>query len=127
MKIGWKEFGFTVAGFIIAFLVQEYAIQRHELIKKAEKDTLRQKIERENQILTRRLEEDFAAFKESVTVAYAKEKRQYAREHGLSSPGSSGIKNAVEARLDAERDRILAEKRKQIDRKIEDLEMRVDF
>jgi hypothetical protein len=125
MKISWKEFGFAVAGFIIAFLVQEYAIQRHELIKEAEKQALKQKIERENQILIRRLEEDFQAFEDSVTAVFARERKQ--EDHRLSGPGLSGLKSAIGERLDGERNRIIAAKRKEVDRKIEDLKMRLDF
>jgi|GEM_PF-1352408 len=114
-------------GYVAALEVQKYAIREHERIKRVEKEVLKQKIERENQILLRRLEEDFEAFKDSVTVAFAKEKKKYIREHGLQSPGSSALKSAVEARIDAEKNRVVAERRKQVDRKIEDLEMRLDF
>jgi hypothetical protein len=125
MKISWKEFGFAVAGFIIAFLVQEYAIQRHEHIKRIEKEVLKQKIERENQILIRRIEEDFQAFEDSVTGVFVREGQQ--EDHRLSGPGLSGIKSGIKARLDAERNRIIGAKRKEVDRKIEDLKMRIDF
>ncbi len=124
MKIGLKEFGFTVAGFIIAFLVQEYAIQRHEHIKRAEKEVLKQKIERENQVLIRRLEEDFEAFKDSITQVLIKKKEQFVAERGEPP---DGLKQAMEMRFNAEKNRVLAKKRREIDREIEDLEMRLDF
>lgn len=127
MKRGLRDISFAILGFMIAFAVQEYAIQRHERIKKAEKEVLKQGIERENQILIRRLEEDFEAFKDSVTAVFVKKKKEYIKEHGLSSPGSSGLKWAMETKFDAERDGIVAKKRKEINRKIEDLEMRLDF
>ncbi len=125
MKIGWREIGFTVAGFVIAFLVQEYAIQRHEVIKKAEKDALKQKIERENEVLIRRLEEDWTAFRDSVQQVFIKKKRDFKAEKRL--PPKDPLASGIELRFNAERDRILAKKREEIDRKIEDLDMRLDF
>ncbi|MGB7062610.1 MAG: hypothetical protein WBF13_09710 [Candidatus Zixiibacteriota bacterium] len=125
MKIGWREFGFAVAGFVIAFLVQEYAIQRHELIKGGEKEALKQKIERENQILIERLEEDWEAFKDSVEQVFIKKKRDFKAEKRL--PPKDPLASGIELRFNAKRDIILTQKRKEIDRKIEDLRMRLDF
>ena len=125
MKARLKNTLLILLGFMTGFAVQEYAIQRHERIKRIEKEALKQKIERENQILIRRIEEDYETFKDSVTAVYVRKKKQ--EEHRLSGPGLSGIRSAIKTRLDAEKDRILAEKRKEIDRKIEDLEMRLDF
>jgi len=133
MKVDLKYVIFTILlaivtgiiGYIGSFKVQKYAIQEHERIKRIEKEALKQKIERENQILIRRIEEDYKTFKDSVTAVYVRKKKQ--EEHRLSGPGLSGLKSAIKARLDGEKDRILAEKRKEIDRKIEDLEMRLDF
>jgi hypothetical protein len=129
MKIDSKYIVATIVGLIIGlisgFAVQEYAIQRHKRIKRIEKEALKQKIKRENQILIRRIEEDYKAFKDSVTAVYVRKKKQ--EEHKLSGPGLSGLKSAIKARLDGEKDRILAKKRKEIDREIEDLEMRLDF
>lgn len=127
MKIGWREFGFTVAGFVIAFLVQEYAIQRHELIKRAEKEVLKQKIERENEILIRRLEEDFEAFKDSVTQVFIKEKKEFWAKRRRKPDRLDPADQAIEKRFKSKKDRILAKKRREIDRKIEDLKMRLDF
>jgi hypothetical protein len=124
MKRGLKSFGLIFLGFISGFLVQEYAIQRHELIKKVEKEALKEKIKKENQILIRRLEEDFEALKDSITQVLLKKKEQFIGEGGEPP---DGLKQAMEMRFNAEKNRILAEKRKEVDRKIEDLEMRLDF
>jgi hypothetical protein len=127
MKRGLRDFSFAIAGFIVAFLVQEYAIQRHELIKKAEKEVQKQKIERENQILIRRLEEDFQAFQDSVIAESVRQRKQFIQERGGLGPGSNGVKTAIEQRFAAEANRVIAAKRKEVDRKIEDLKMRLDF
>jgi hypothetical protein len=135
VKRGWRDFGFTVIGIILGgligiysgVLVEKYSIREHERIKAEEKVILKQKIERENKILISRLEEDFQAFKDSVTAVFVGEKKQDVLDHGLMSPGSNGLRAAMEARFDAERNGIIAAKRKDIDRKIEDLKMRLDF
>jgi hypothetical protein len=114
-------------GYVGSFKVQKYAIEEHERLKRIEKEALKQKIERENQILIGRLEEDFQVFKDSVTVVFAIEKKQFEQDHGLLSPGSSGLRAAMEGRFDAERNRIIAAKRKEVDRRIEDLQMKLDF
>jgi hypothetical protein len=124
MKRGLRDVSFTILGFIIAFAVQEYAIQRHELIKKAEKEVLKEKIKRENQVLIKRLEEDFRAFEDSINQVFIQKKKQFIAERGEPP---DGIKQAIEMRYNAEKSRIIVEKRKEIDRKIEDLEMRLDF
>lgn len=135
MKVGVKNVVFAILlaavsasmGYIAALEVQKYAIREHGRIKEAEKEALKQKIERENRILIRRLEEDFEAFRDSVTAAFVRKKKEYSREHGLQRLGSSALKHAVEARIDGKKNRVVAERRKQVDRKIEDLKMRLDF
>jgi hypothetical protein len=124
MKRGLRDVGFAILGFIIAFAVQGYAIQRHELIKKAEKEALKEKTKRENQVLVRRLEEDFVAFEDSINQVFIQRKKQFIVERGEPP---DGVKQAIEMRLNSEKNRIIAEKRREIDRKIEDLEMRLDF
>jgi hypothetical protein len=115
-------------GYIASFRVQKYAIEEHERLKSIEKEALKQKIERENQILIRRLEEDFQAFKDSVIGASARQRKQFMQERGgLSGPGSSVKKEAIEQRFVTEANTLIAAKRKEIDRKIEDLKMRLDF
>jgi hypothetical protein len=128
MKISLRDLAFGFLGFamgiISGFAVQEYAIQRHETIKRLEKEVLKERIERENQVLIKRLEQDFEAFKDSIEQVFIKKKKQYIAERGKPP---DGIKQALEMRYSAEENRILAEKRKEIDRKIEDLKMKLDF
>lgn len=125
MKTRLRDVFLILLGFVSGFAIQEYAIVRHKSINKAEKEALKQKIERENRILIGRLEEDYEAFKDSITQVFIKEKKEFYRKRGGEPP--SGAKHAIEMRFNAQKDRILAKKRKQIDREIEDLEMRLDF
>ncbi len=125
MRVRWRDIAFAVAGFVVAFLVQEYAIQRHERIKKAEKEALKQRIQRENQVLIRRLEEDFEAFRDSVDQVFIKKKSEFYWSRGGEPPAST--KQAIEMQFDAEKNRILTKKRTEVDRKIEDLQLRLDF
>ncbi len=124
MKRGLRDIAFALLGFIIAFAVQEYAIQRHEHIKAIEKELLKQKINRENEILIRRLEEDYQTFKDSVDQVFIEKKNQFIAERGVPPEGN---RQAMEMREKAEKGRILEKKRREIDRQIEDLKMRLDF
>jgi len=124
MKRGIRDIIFALIGFIIAFAVQEYAIQRHEHIKALEKEVLKQKIKRENEILIRRLEEDYQVFTDSIEQVLIKEEKEFIAVRGEPPPG---IKQAMKMKFDAKKRRILAKKRREIDREIEDLKLRVDF
>ena len=124
MKRGIRDIIFVLLGFIIAFAVQEYAIQRHEHIKALEKELLKQKIQKEKEILIKRLEEDYQVFEDSITQILIKEEKEFIAERGEPP---SGIKHAMKMKYDAEKSRILAKKRREIDRKIEDLKIRLDF
>jgi len=124
MKRGLRDILFAFLGFVIAFAVQEYAIQRHEHIKTAEKEVLKQKINRENDILIRRLEEDYQVYKDSIDQVFIEKRKQFIAERGEPPEGN---KLAMDMRDKAEKNRILAKKRREIDRQIEDLKMRLDF
>jgi hypothetical protein len=119
-----RDILFAFLGFIIAFAVQEYAIQRHEHIKTIEKEVLKQKIKRENEILIKRLEEDYQAYKDSVDQVFIQKRNQFIAERGEPPAGN---KLGMEMREKAEKNTILTKKKREIDRQIEDLKMRLDF
>jgi hypothetical protein len=124
MKRGLRDILFAFLGFVIAFAVQEYAIQRHEHIKTIEKEVLKQKIKREDEILIKRLDEDYQAYKDSIDQVFIQKRNQFIAERGEPPEGN---KLGMEMRDNAEKNRILAKKRREIDRQIEDLKMRLDF
>jgi len=113
-----------IFGVVVGIVVEKYALFEHERIKNKEKEVLKQKIERENEILIRRLEEDYQAFKDSIEQVLIKEEKEFIAVRGEPPPG---IKQAMKMKFDAKKRRILAKKRREIDRQIEDLKIRVDF
>ncbi len=113
-----------VVGIVAGVVVEKYAISEHERIKNKEKEVQKQKINKENEILIRRLEEDYQTFEDSINQVFIGKKKQFIAEHGEPPEGN---KQAMEMRDKAEKNRILAKKRKEIDRQIEDLKMKLDF
>ena len=113
-----------VVGIVAGVVVEKYAIFEHERIKVKEKDVQKQKINKENEILIRRLEEDYQAYKDSIDQVFIQKRNQFIAERGEPPEGN---KLGMEMREKAEINTILTKKKREIDRQIEDLKMRLDF
>jgi len=114
----------VIFGIVAGIVVEKYATSEHERIKVKEKDVQKQKINKENEILIRRLEEDYQVYKDSIDQVFIEKRKQFIAERGEPPEGN---KLAMDMRDKAEKNRILAKKRREIDRQIEDLKMRLDF
>jgi hypothetical protein len=114
----------VIFGIVAGIVVEKYAISEHERIKVKEKDVQKQKINKENEILIRRLEEDYQAYKDSVDQVFIQKRNQFIAERGEPPAGN---KLGMEMREKAEKNTILTKKKREIDRQIEDLKMRLDF
>jgi hypothetical protein len=114
----------VIFGIVAGIVVEKYAISEHERIKVKEKDVQKQKINKENEILIRRLEEDYQAYKDSIDQVFIEKRKQFIAERGEPPEGN---KLAMDMRDKAEKNRMLAKKRREIDRQIEDLKLRLDF
>jgi len=125
MKEFVKNFLYLIIFAVVAgIVIEKYAIFEHERIKNKEKEMLKQKINRENEILIKRLEENYQAYKDSIDQVFIMKKKEIVEQ--LGEP-PAGAELAIKMRFDAEKSRILAKKRREIDRQIEDLKMRLDF
>jgi hypothetical protein len=114
----------VIFGIVAGIVVEKYAISEHERIKSKEKEVQKQKINKENEILIKRLEEDYQAYKDSIDQVFIMKKKEIVEKQGEPP---AGAELAIKMRFDAEKSRILAKKRKEIDRQIEDLKLRLDF
>jgi hypothetical protein len=114
----------VIFGIVAGIVVEKYAISEHERIKSKEKEVQKQKINKENEILIKRLEEDYQAYKDSIDQVFIMKKKEIVEKQGEPP---AGAELAIKMRVDAEKSRILAKKRKEIDRQIEDLKLRLDF
>jgi len=114
----------VIFGIVAGIVVEKYAISEHERIKSKEKEVQKQKINKENEILIRRLEEDYQAYKDSIDQVFIQKRNQFIAERGEPPEGN---KLGMEMREKAEINTILTKKKREIDRQIEDLKMRLDF